>query len=145
PGRRLHRRGLGRVGRDSTAGHLSSITSLLSLPLNFNGTSEPRVYFKGGRGRSAPSGVIHLEFLNALIARIRHEEVPLAIDRHTVGPGEPARVLAGAPESKEDLSSGREELDPLVQAADADAVLPVHEDPDRPERIPGETRLHGAE
>src|SRR5262249_18429199 len=84
-------------------------------------------------------------FLDSLVAGVRHVEMALAVDRHPVGPGELAGVLARAPEPEQELAVRRECLDPIVQAADPHAVPLVHEDPDRPEGPLGESRLQGAE
>src|SRR5262249_46813882 len=62
-----------------------------------------------------------------------------------VWPGELAGIDARAPEPKQERAVCRECLDPIVQAADPHAVPPVHEDTDRPERVPGEPGLEGAE
>ena len=61
---------------------------------------------------SVSSGVGDLEFLDPLVARVRHVEMALAIDRHPVGPGELAGAVARAPEPEQELASGREEPGP---------------------------------
>ena len=68
------------------------------------------------------SAIGDLEFLDPLVARVRHVESPLAINRHSVGPGELAGAITRAPEAEQELPFGAEKLDPIVQAADAHAV-----------------------
>src|SRR5262249_34481074 len=82
---------------------------------------------------------------DSLVACIRHVEMALAVDCHPVGPAELARAVARAPEPEQELACRRETLDPIVQAAHPDLVPPVHEDSDRPERLPGEAGLQGTE